>query len=232
MRGASVPRPGFRLSSYTVDRVLHSPESQLPATDIDLPQCVAESFGLPFTPSLEDTCIVRRICRAVTTRAAAYVAVAVYSMRNLQVISRDIDNNGDILKVSCLGSVVEKYPGFMGKSQGYLDQLQQVARASGSQTRPLQLQACPDSSLTGVAVAALLGKSPRAPATTSAKMSSPPRGESSGGKSLPPCCVVGKMTENTIESMSHDSGIPEDPPKERRDIWAWFRRLVGCRVPA
>jgi hexokinase len=143
----------------------------LTGADLDLSQCIAESFGLPFKPSAEDTELVREICRAVTTRAAAYVAVAAYSMRSLQVLSRDTNKDVDVSKVSCLGSVIEKYPGFMTKCQEYLDQLQRVPGVSERRFGLPQLQACTHSSLSGVAVAALLRKPPRG-ATTSTKLSS------------------------------------------------------------
>ncbi|CEL11445.1 hypothetical protein ASPCAL14547 [Aspergillus calidoustus] len=211
--------------------ILESSSPELAAADVDLGQCIAESFGLPFKPSIEDTYLVRQICRAVTTRAAAYVAVAAYSLRSLQVLSRNTNNEVDVSKVSCLGSVIEKYPGFMTKCQEYLDQLQRVSGMSGPQFGPLQLQACPDSSLTGVAVAALLGKTQGAD-TASTRMSSPPPGNFSGGKTMQQSCVVvGKTTENSMESTSQGSGIDEDPPRERLGIWDWFRRFMGCRGP-
>ncbi|KAJ5110303.1 hypothetical protein N7532_002948 [Penicillium argentinense] len=206
--------------------------SELTAADVDLPQSVAESFGLPFKPSLEDTCLVRQICQAVTERAAAYVAVAAYSMRSLQVLCRDVEDDVigiDVSKVSCLGSVIEKYPGFMNKSQEYLDQLQRVSPMSGPKFGGLQLQACSNSSLTGVAVAALLGKMPGSD-TTSTTISSPPPPDALGRTNLPePCVAVDKTTEDFVQSMSEGCGIDEDLPGKRLGIWAWFRRFVRCR---
>ncbi|EXM14923.1 hypothetical protein FOTG_16687 [Fusarium oxysporum f. sp. vasinfectum 25433] len=189
--------------------------------DADLPQLVAKSFGLPFKPSLEDICFVRQICQAVIKRAAAYVAVSTYSMRSLQVLSRDAGDHGvgmDACKVACLGSVIEKYPGFMTKSQEYLDQLQHVSsQKSGPKFGAIHLQACAESSLTGVAVAALLGKAPDTLEVTKLPESYDVVGKTTGSVSV-------------VESKSRDGVIIQGRPAKQSSFWAKIRSLFAvCR---
>jgi len=98
-------------------------------------------------------------------RAAAYLAVAVHSMKALQDSFGDRTPDRTVSQhctVSCLGSVIEKYPGFMQLCQSYLDGLQATSAASDSPcTDSLRLAVAAESSLTGVAVAALMARYPR-----------------------------------------------------------------------
>ncbi|KAM5511660.1 Hexokinase-1-like protein 2 [Fusarium oxysporum f. sp. phaseoli] len=187
--------------------------------DADLPQLVAKSFGLPFKPSLEDICFVRQICQAVIKRAAAYVAVSTYSMRSLQVLSRDAGDDG--------------YPGFMSKSQEYLDQLQHVSsQNSGPKFGALHLQACAESSLTGVAVAALLGKPPDSDMTNTTRLPPTPPDTLEVTKLPESYDVVGKTTGSVsvVESKSRDGVIIQGRPAKQSSFWAKIRSLFAvCR---
>ncbi|KAJ4029102.1 N-acetylglucosamine kinase 1 [Fusarium oxysporum] len=204
--------------------------------DAGLPQLVAKSFGLPFKPSLEDICFVRQICQAVIKRAAAYVAVSTYSMRSLQVLSRDAGDDGvsmDACKVACLGSVIEKYPGFMSKSQEYLDQLQHVSsQKSGPKFGALHLQACAESSLTGVAVAAMLGKPPDSDMTNTTRLPPTPPDNLEVTKLPESYDVVGKTTGSVsvVESKSRDGVIIQGRPAKQSSFWTKIRSLFAvCR---
>ncbi|KAK2684544.1 hypothetical protein QWA68_016412 [Fusarium oxysporum] len=172
----------------------------------------------------------------VIKRAAVYVAVSTYSMRSLQVLSRDAGDDGvgmDACKVACLGSVIEKYPGFMSKSQEYLDQLHHVSsQKSGPKFGALHLQACAESSLTGVAVAALLGKPPDSDMTNTTRLPPTPPDTLEVTKLPESYDVVGKTTGSVsvVESKSRDGVIIQGRPAKQSSFWAKIRSLFAvCR---
>ena len=132
---------------------------------------LSASFELTSDMSNEDFGYLRKVCKAVMTRAAAFLSVAVHSMQMLHDSThndqcrRNIEIPHDetpspYITVSCLGSVIEKYPGFQQQCQTYLDNLQLKASVSTGLAIPnLKLAVAQESSLTGVAVAALMARS-------------------------------------------------------------------------
>jgi hypothetical protein len=149
---------------------------------------VTRLFELPTRPTREEVIHVRSICEAVSTRAASYAAVSIYSLVQLRQAeytgARDANAESrespsatlehetvpEDTVVACLGSVIEKYPGFFRRCQEYLDTLQDYAKSlqgggsghcqtflpsrSSASTGRIELTFAYDSSLTGAAIAA------------------------------------------------------------------------------
>ncbi|PYH43423.1 putative hexokinase [Aspergillus saccharolyticus JOP 1030-1] len=135
------------------------------------------TFGAP--PSVEDLQFLRRVCQVVSNRAAGYLATAIYSMwclrneaeypelkdpataslkemQEVTVIESEISPLS--LSIACDGSVINKYPGFRDRCQGYLDDLvketNHLQPLSTSSAAPyIRLDPAPDSAIAGAAVA-------------------------------------------------------------------------------
>lgn len=122
------------------------------------------------SPSVQDLRFLRRICQTVSQRAAGYLATAIHSMwclRNdaefpipagkdtVRIVESDTESRS--LSIACDGSVINKYPGFRDRCQGYLQQLTQETNlqtgSSGSTAPFISLQPAPESAILGAAVA-------------------------------------------------------------------------------
>lgn len=98
------------------------------------------------SPSLEDLVFLRSVCQAVSRRAAGYLAIAIHSMWSLrnEVDPSLQDPSQRKLAIACDGSVINKYPGFRQRCQGYLDELTDHS---------VTLELAPESAIVGAAVA-------------------------------------------------------------------------------
>lgn len=132
----------------------------------------------PVSPSAEDLQFLQRVCQTVSRRAAGYLATAIHSMWCLrndvefprvttsavpiketsEVTVSETEEQSRSLSIACDGSVINKYPGFRDRCQGYLSQLtEQTNRSLGSldaATGPsISLELAPESAIVGAAVA-------------------------------------------------------------------------------
>lgn len=126
------------------------------------------------SPSVEDLRFLRRVCHAVSRRAAGYLATAIHSMwclrneaefphssvstKDKQVTVVESEEQSRSLSIACDGSVINKYPGFRDRCQGYLKQLTRETNLSlgieDSATAPtISLEFAPESAILGAAVA-------------------------------------------------------------------------------
>lgn len=126
------------------------------------------------SPSVEDLRFLRRVCQAVSQRAAGYLATAIHSMwclrneaefphtststKDQQVTVVESEEQSRSLSIACDGSVINKYPGFRDRCQGYLKQLTKETNLSlgieDSATAPtISLEFAPESAILGAAVA-------------------------------------------------------------------------------
>lgn len=120
------------------------------------------AFGLPHPMSNEDIQLLKDLARALMTRAAAFLAAAVCAVKILH--DAEFEREGAAVKpttqtsctVSCLGAVIEKCPGLMAEAQTFIDGLY-AQNSTPTKARP-KLVVAPESSLTGVAVAATLAR--------------------------------------------------------------------------
>jgi len=88
----------------------------------------------------------------VSNRAAAFEATAVHALWSLRSRSEGCEpKDSEHITIACNGTVLEKYPTFRPRCQGYLDELVLLSDAKpGSVT----LEMAPESSIFGAAVAA------------------------------------------------------------------------------
>ncbi|GJP94331.1 hypothetical protein CBS115989_3363 [Aspergillus niger] len=131
------------------------------------------------SPSVEDLRFLRRICQIVSKRAAGYLATAIHSMWCLrneaefpatapsappsiketqEVTVVESEENHQSLSIACDGSVINKYPGFRDRCQGYLNDLVKETNALRQSSDPTpEPQVCldlaPESAILGAAVA-------------------------------------------------------------------------------
>ncbi|PWY77183.1 hexokinase [Aspergillus sclerotioniger CBS 115572] len=135
------------------------------------------TFVVP--PSVEDLRFLRRLCQTVSKRAAGYLATAIHSMWCLRnevefpttatsappslketqaVTVVESEGNPLSLSIACDGSVINKYPGFRDRCQGYLNDLAKETNAVRPSldaiTEPrVRLDLAPESAILGAAVA-------------------------------------------------------------------------------
>lgn len=104
----------------------------------------------------EDIEAIQRIARAVSKRASACIAVAVYALRSVRDGAESASKKAEEMDgpahetVACAGAVIQQYPGFMAATQGVLDKLYDL----DTETKGKRVVLCiaHESSLLGAAV--------------------------------------------------------------------------------
>jgi hexokinase len=126
----------------------------------------------PNLPSVEDLRFLRRICQAVSRRAAGYLATAIHSMWCLrnevefpaspsihdsldketpEITVIESEDSPKTLSIACDGTVINKYPGFRDRCQDYLNQLSEESHPGTGAS--IRLNPAPESAILGAAVA-------------------------------------------------------------------------------
>ncbi|KNG81646.1 hexokinase-1 [Aspergillus nomiae NRRL 13137] len=129
-------------------------------------------------PSVDDLKFLRRICEIVSNRSAGYLATAIHSMwclrneaefpevtasatssiKETQEVTVIESEHPQSLTIACDGSVINKYPGFRNRCQGYINQLLQETNASkgtldATPSPSVRLEPAAESGILGAAVA-------------------------------------------------------------------------------
>lgn len=110
---------------------------------------------LPFLtvlPSVEALQYIRTLVTLISYRASALVATAVHALWQLRLSSLSALAAQDPAPVAfaCNGSVIERYPGFLARTQEFVDRL---VCASGAASGSVVLEIAVESALFGAAVA-------------------------------------------------------------------------------
>ncbi|OAA53489.1 hexokinase-1 [Niveomyces insectorum RCEF 264] len=136
---------------------------------------LSTALGLPAPIGNDDLHHLRTTAHAVMHRTAGFLSAATYAMKLLydeECGDDDVADNNmpphaqQYCTVSCIGSLIEKCPGFMEQSQANVDRLHDKTMAQHGRTgtphnrrsQRLRLAVAAGSSLTGVAVAALMAR--------------------------------------------------------------------------
>lgn len=102
-------------------------------------------------PSYNDIQFVRQISQLVSHRAAALLATGIHALWALRTESEGLTPaQAGHTSIGCNGSVIEKYPFFRELCQSHLDEL---AAASGAETKSITLEIAVESAIFGAAVA-------------------------------------------------------------------------------
>jgi hexokinase len=107
-------------------------------------QTFKSTFGIELGPS--EFAFVSGICRVVARRAAALIAVMLYTFHRLQCEELEGEKL-ELASVACCGAVIEKHPTLRSQCQEFLDALEGPKR--------IMLDIAHDSGLVGAAVAVL-----------------------------------------------------------------------------
>lgn len=112
----------------------------------------------------EDLKVIQRIVKAVSKRASACIATAVYALRSVRdnaenasksTMNSSIHHDDQEPKhetVACAGAVIQQYPGFMAATQSVLDRLYELD--TETEGKRVNLCIAHESSLLGAAVGA------------------------------------------------------------------------------
>ena len=114
-----------------------------------------------YKPTSRDAYFIREVVRCVTSRSIAYFATGIHALASLlQELERhaDLQDDLDHISIGCDGSVINKYPMYMERAQGILDQM---FTRGGSVGKKVILEKTQDSAVLGAAIAAALAANAR-----------------------------------------------------------------------
>ncbi|KAI4131057.1 MAG: hypothetical protein LQ341_006396 [Variospora aurantia] len=115
-----------------------------------------ETYSLAQPPTPAEMRFIREVILSVSLRSRRYFTAAVYALSSLL---HDLDRPNlqavDHISIGCDGSVVNKYPGYMEKSQVLLDQLTRLEDGSGRARgrKRVVLESAGESAVLGAGVA-------------------------------------------------------------------------------
>ncbi|KAF3937969.1 Hexokinase-1 [Dactylella cylindrospora] len=161
------------------------PEHKLPASYSEIDNNLPD-----LTITAEDARALILISQHISSRAANYCAIALHAMIKLReraAISPSADPSRNVVPIAFVGSVMEKYPRLLERTQASLDRLTGWSSATESKQRML-LEFSSESAIFGaaVAVAAALEKSnaPGSSGSLTAPVSLPHTERSSNASTL------------------------------------------------
>lgn len=97
-----------------------------------------------------DRNVITTVCRGVARRAAAILAITLYTLLRLEWESWDKSLDDKVTSVAYTGSILEKHPTIRHECQKFLKEL--------ATDRKVELEEAVDASLFGAAVGALMNK--------------------------------------------------------------------------
>ena len=132
-----------------------SPQFSTSGTYLEKVWCMA------VPPSQQDLLFLRAVAESISTRAAAYLAVAIHALWTLQ---KETDINPTTpfgtpkTSIACTGGVMEKYPNFRTRCEGFIEQMIGVTQPEFAPFRPetVALEMTDEAALLGAAVAVAL----------------------------------------------------------------------------
>lgn len=147
--------PPSLLSEYALDtRTLAAIEHDHSASLV--PSCILFQERHPSSspPLHSDMYFMRQVTRSVSRRSSAYFTVGLHALSSLledMVGSEPVHNRANHVSIGCDGSVINKYPGYMGRCQDLMDQL--LGLEGGRVRRRIVLEKTIDSAVVGAGVA-------------------------------------------------------------------------------
>ncbi|KAL8715125.1 MAG: hypothetical protein Q9220_001082 [cf. Caloplaca sp. 1 TL-2023] len=119
------------------------------------PSCKAfqEKYRLVHPPTPTEMHFIRQVIISISRRSQGYFTAAIYALSSLLDDTRQggPEDNLDHICIGCDGSVINKYPGYMKKSQSLLDQL--VAMEQDTGRKKIVLESAGESAVLGAGVA-------------------------------------------------------------------------------
>lgn len=109
----------YALDTRTLAAIEHDNSHSL------LSSCLLFQERHPSSGSLSsaDIHFIRHIIRCVSRRSSAYFTAGVHALSSLLHDLSESDDASDHVSIGCDGSVINKYPGYMARSQEIMDQL-------------------------------------------------------------------------------------------------------------
>jgi hexokinase len=109
-------------------------------------------------PSQPDLLFLRAVAESISNRAAAYLAVALHALWTLQketYVNPTTPFGTPKTSIACTGSVIEKYPNFRARCEGFIEEMIAVGDRSFGSFPPelVVLEVIDDAAILGAAVA-------------------------------------------------------------------------------
>ncbi|KAL9602788.1 MAG: hypothetical protein Q9219_001631 [cf. Caloplaca sp. 3 TL-2023] len=112
-----------------------------------------DTYSLATSPTPAEMHFIRQVILSVSRRSQGYFTAAIHALSSLlhEMDSGGLENGLDHISIGCDGSVINKYPGYMERSQVLLDQL---VKMEGDQKRKrVVLESAGESAVLGAGVA-------------------------------------------------------------------------------
>lgn len=118
---------------------------------------------MPNPPSQSDLLFLRTLAEAISTRAAAYLAVAIHALWSLQKetdVSPKTPSGTPKTSIACTGGVIEKYPNFRTRCESYIEQMIVAGNPGFGDFRPekVSLEMTEEAAVLGAAVAVAISE--------------------------------------------------------------------------
>ncbi|KAK5169789.1 N-acetylglucosamine kinase 1 [Saxophila tyrrhenica] len=137
---------------YTLETRLLAHFEQDTTPDLSVASAAfATAHPLPSPPTLPELKFIRSATQVASTRAAAYLGTALHALWAVRTAAEGLSpGEASHVTIACDGSMVEKYPGFRQRTQGFLDEL---CVQSGAEAGTVRLEVVKEGSIFGAGVA-------------------------------------------------------------------------------
>ncbi|KAL8701615.1 MAG: hypothetical protein Q9224_000420 [Gallowayella concinna] len=111
-----------------------------------------KEYDLPAAPTWGEMNFIRQVILSVSRRSQGYFTAAIHALSSLlhDLDHRLLENGLDHICIGCDGSVINKYPGYMGRCQALLDQLVHIEQDG---RKRVVLESATESAVLGAGVA-------------------------------------------------------------------------------
>lgn len=118
---------------------------------------VQKTLGLTTIPSTAEMAFLRVVVESISRRAAAYIAVAIHALWSVErgACGR---RGPSRTTIACDGSVIEKYPRFRSRCQGYISELIRSSADVTVHDSEVLLEIADEGAIFGAAVAVAIGQ--------------------------------------------------------------------------
>jgi hexokinase len=118
-----------------------------------------KAWGLDVTPTAVEMAFLRMVVESISRRAACYLAVVIHALWAVEKDGSGVSESSRTT-IACNGSVIEKYPGFRQRCQGYVAEILSSGGEEGLQHEVL-LEMADEAAILGAAVAVAIGNRDR-----------------------------------------------------------------------
>lgn len=115
-------------------------------------------MSLDAAPSATDMAFLRVVAESISRRSAAYMAIAIHALWAVERKAGSEMAEPSRTTIASNGSVIEKYPGFRARCQGYIAEMIECETDPELRSSEIILQVADEAAILGAAVAVAVGE--------------------------------------------------------------------------